>query len=100
LTSIEAASAWIGVESQSLGSADPSGAIELNVPQLGICEVTLDNEVMLWNSVHRDVHSIPPTYDESGARHKPTLRRSSSCDLFTSAAGCGAHPVASIAVVD
>jgi len=30
----------------------------------GVKFFTLDNEVMLWNSTHRDVHPAPPTYDE------------------------------------
>ncbi len=30
----------------------------------GVKLYTLDNEVMLWNSTHRDVHPLPPTYDE------------------------------------
>jgi hypothetical protein len=30
----------------------------------GVKFYSLDNEVMLWNSTHRDVHPSPPTYDE------------------------------------
>ena len=30
----------------------------------GVKFYSLDNEVMLWNSTHRDVHPVPPTYDE------------------------------------
>ena len=30
----------------------------------GVKFYSLDNEVMLWNSTHRDVHPNPPTYDE------------------------------------
>ena len=30
----------------------------------GVRYYALDNEVMLWNSTHRDVHPVPPTYDE------------------------------------
>ncbi|MGH8042293.1 MAG: glycoside hydrolase family 44 protein [Rudaea sp.] len=30
----------------------------------GVKLFALDNEVMLWNSTHRDVHPLPPTYDE------------------------------------
>ncbi len=30
----------------------------------GVKYYALDNEAMLWNSTHRDVHPIPPTYDE------------------------------------
>jgi len=32
--------------------------------QGGVKFYALDNEVMLWNSTHRDVHPVPPTYDE------------------------------------
>jgi hypothetical protein len=28
----------------------------------------LDNEPMLWSSTHRDVHAVPPTYDEIWSR--------------------------------
>ncbi|HET7843552.1 MAG TPA: glycoside hydrolase family 44 protein, partial [Xanthomonadales bacterium] len=30
----------------------------------GVRYYSLDNEVMLWNSTHRDVHPVPPGYDE------------------------------------
>jgi hypothetical protein len=30
----------------------------------GVKFYSLDNEVMLWDSTHRDVHPTPPTYDE------------------------------------
>jgi hypothetical protein len=30
----------------------------------GVRHYALDNEVMLWNSTHRDVHPAPATYDE------------------------------------
>ncbi len=30
----------------------------------GVKLYSLDNEVMLWNSTHRDVHPLPATYDE------------------------------------
>ncbi|MEO7326923.1 MAG: glycoside hydrolase family 44 protein [Dokdonella sp.] len=31
----------------------------------GVRFYSLDNEVMLWNSTHRDVHPLPTTYDET-----------------------------------
>jgi len=33
----------------------------------GVRFYALDNEVMLWNSTHRDVHPAPTTYDETWA---------------------------------
>jgi hypothetical protein len=30
----------------------------------GVALYALDNEPMIWNSTHRDVHPAPPTYDE------------------------------------
>ena len=30
----------------------------------GVLFYNLDNEPMLWNSTHRDVHPLPTTYDE------------------------------------
>ena len=35
-----------------------------NAATTGVKMYSLDNEVMLWNSTHRDVHPDPPTYDE------------------------------------
>jgi hypothetical protein len=35
-----------------------------NASGSGVQLYTLDNEVMLWNSTHRDVHPAAPTYDE------------------------------------
>ncbi len=34
----------------------------------GVRFYSLDNEVMLWNSTHRDVHPLPTTYDETWSR--------------------------------
>ena len=34
----------------------------------GVKYFSLDNEVMLWNSTHRDVHPLPPSYDEIWSR--------------------------------
>ena len=66
----------------------------------GVKLFTLDNEVMLWNSTHRDVHPQPPTYDEiwgktvayAGAikQQEPNALVTGPvtwgyCDLFTSA---------------
>jgi len=33
----------------------------------GVRYYSLDNEIMLWNSTHRDVHPAPTTYDEAWA---------------------------------
>jgi hypothetical protein len=46
--------AWIAHMQSTFGSA-ANGGVKL---------FTLDNEVMLWNSTHRDVHPLAPTYDE------------------------------------
>jgi hypothetical protein len=34
----------------------------------GVRFYALDNEIMLWNSTHRDVHPAPTSYDEAWAR--------------------------------
>jgi hypothetical protein len=34
----------------------------------GVRYYNLDNEPMLWDSTHRDVHPVPPTYDEVWAK--------------------------------
>jgi hypothetical protein len=47
-------SAWIGHLQTTFGTA-ASGGVKF---------YALDNEVMLWDSTHRDVHPNPPTYDE------------------------------------
>jgi hypothetical protein len=36
-----------------------------NAASGGVRYYSLDNEVMLWNSTHRDVHPAPTTYDET-----------------------------------
>lgn len=61
----------------------------------------LDNEPMLWNSTHRDVHPVPPTYDEVWTRGRDValaIKQADPgakilgpvtwgwCDLFSSAA--------------
>jgi len=38
-----------------------------NASSGGVKLYSLDNEVMLWNSTHRDVHPQPTTYDETWA---------------------------------
>ena len=38
-----------------------------NASSGGVKFYSLDNEVMLWNSTHRDVHPNPTTYDETWA---------------------------------
>ena len=45
---------WIAHLQSAFGTA-ANGGVKL---------YTLDNEVMLWNSTHRDVHPAPATYDE------------------------------------
>ncbi len=67
----------------------------------GVRDYALDNEVMLWNSTHRDVHPQAPTYDEIWQRtldyasavkqQDPAARLFGPvtwgyCDLFGSAA--------------
>lgn len=67
----------------------------------GVRYFALDNEPMLWNSTHRDVHPQPPTYDEIWNRglavaaavkaQDPTAQILGPdtwgwCDLWTSAA--------------
>ncbi len=66
----------------------------------GVRYYALDNELMLWNSTHRDVHPQPVTYDEAwqrGAAYASAIRAQDAsaqvtgpvtwgyCDLFTSA---------------
>ena len=66
----------------------------------GLRFVALDNEPMLWNSTHRDIHPIPATYDEVWAKGLAVALAAKSadadvqvlgpdtwgwCDLFTSA---------------
>jgi Glycoside hydrolase family 44 len=48
------ATAWIAHISARVGTA----------AQGGVRFYALDNEPMLWNSTHRDVHPDPPSYDE------------------------------------
>lgn len=73
----------------------------------GVGYYALDNEAMLWNSTHRDVHPQPPTYDEvwtSGRDHALAIKAVDAsarvmgpvtwgwCDLFTSAADAAVGP--------
>jgi len=66
----------------------------------GVKLFTLDNEVMLWNSTHRDLHPNGPTYDEiwgKGLAYATAIKQQEPdalvtgpvtwgyCDLFTSA---------------
>lgn len=68
---------------------------------------SLDNEPMLWNSTHRDIHPLPPTYDEIWTRGRDVALAIKSidaqakvmgpvtwgwCDLFTSAADAAIGP--------
>ena len=67
----------------------------------GVKFYALDNEVMLWNSTHRDVHPQPTTYDETWAKalaYGTAIKQNDTgakvtgpvtwgyCDLFGSAA--------------
>jgi len=67
----------------------------------GVRFYALDNEVMLWNSTHRDVHPAPTTYDETWANaagYGAAIKQQDAaaavtgpvtwgyCDLFGSAA--------------
>jgi hypothetical protein len=67
----------------------------------GVKFYTLDNEVMLWNSTHRDVHPNPATYDETWSKavsYAAAIKQQDAnalvtgpvtwgyCDLFGSAA--------------
>ena len=73
----------------------------------GVRYYSLDNEVMLWNSTHRDVHPTPPTYDEIWQRGRDwgaAIKQADPgakvlgpvtwgwCDLFTSAADAAVGP--------
>ncbi|MBL8111569.1 MAG: IPT/TIG domain-containing protein, partial [Acidobacteria bacterium] len=72
-----------------------------NAANGGVRLYALDNEVMLWNSTHRDVHPAPVTYDELWTRtvaYATAIKQQDPaaqvmgpvtwgwCDLFTSAA--------------
>jgi hypothetical protein len=67
----------------------------------------LDNEPMLWNSTHRDVHPLPGTYDEIWSKGRDAalaIKQADPaakvmgpvtwgwCDLFTSAADAAIGP--------
>ena len=85
------ARAWVAHLQQRFGSAATTG----------VRDYALDNEPMLWNSTHRDVHPQAPTYDELWQRtldygsaikqQDPAARLFGPvtwgyCDLFGSAA--------------
>jgi hypothetical protein len=86
---------WIEHLQATFGTA-ASGGVQL---------YTLDNEVMLWNSTHRDVHPDPATYDEiwsKGQAYATAIKQTDPdalvtgpvtwgyCDLFSSAADSAA----------
>ncbi len=86
---------WIAHLQSTFGTA-AAGGVKL---------YTLDNEVMLWNSTHRDVHPLPPTYDEiwnKTVAYATAIKQQDAnalvtgpvtwgyCDLFTSAADAAA----------
>ncbi len=73
----------------------------------GVRYYALDNEAMLWNSTHRDVHPAPPTYDEIWTRSRDYAGAIKAadpqaqvmgpvtwgwCDLFTSASDAATGP--------
>ncbi len=73
----------------------------------GVRYFALDNEPMLWNSTHSDIHPQPPTYDEVWSRglevaaavkaYDPTAQILGPdtwgwCDLWTSAADAASGP--------
>jgi hypothetical protein len=75
--------------------------------QGGVRYFALDNEPMLWNSTHSDIHPQPPTYDEVWSRglavaqavkaYDPQARILGPdtwgwCDLWTSAADAAIGP--------
>jgi hypothetical protein len=82
--------AWIAHLQQTFGAAD-AGGVKL---------YALDNELMLWNSTHRDVHPEPVGFDEAWSRtfaYATAIRQAEPgalvtgpvtwgyCDLFGSA---------------
>ena len=83
--------AWVDFAGTRVGSAD----------QGGLRFVALDNEPMLWNSTHRDIHPAAPTYAEVWTKGLAVALAAKSadpkvqvlgpdtwgwCDLWTSAA--------------
>ncbi|MBK6436150.1 MAG: glycoside hydrolase family 44 protein [Rhodanobacteraceae bacterium] len=96
LTTVEIGQ-WIAHLAAQPGAADP-GMLRW---------YALDNEPMLWNSTHRDVHPVAPTYDEIWQKGRdvalaikasdPTAKVMGPvtwgwCDLFTSAADAEIGP--------
>ncbi|MDR3388039.1 MAG: glycoside hydrolase family 44 protein [Rudaea sp.] len=86
---------WIAHLQSTFGTA-ATGGVQL---------YTLDNEVMLWNSTHRDVHPAPATYDEIWGKaqtYAAAIKQQEPnalvtgpvtwgyCDLFSSAADSAA----------
>jgi hypothetical protein len=81
---------WVGHLQSAFGTA-ANGGVKF---------YALDNEVMLWDSTQRDVHPVPPTYDEIWAKtvaYASAIKQQEPdalvtgpvtwgyCDLFTSA---------------
>lgn len=94
-TSFASGAAWTTQWVQHLKSRHGSAASG------GVRHYALDNEVMLWNSTHRDVHPQPATYDEIWQKtvtHASAIKAEDPaaqvfgpvtwgyCDLFGSAA--------------
>ena len=84
-------SEWVDFVESRAGAADRGGVRFL----------ALDNEPMLWNSTHRDVHPAPPTYEEVWTKGLAVAAAAKAadpgaailgpdtwgwCDLWTSAA--------------
>ena len=82
---------WVAFVASRAGAADAGGVRFL----------ALDNEPMLWNSTHRDVHPAAPTYDEVWTKGQAVAAAARAvdpavailgpdtwgwCDLWTSAA--------------
>lgn len=78
-----------------------------NASNGGVRYYALDNELMLWNSTHRDVHPAGVTYDQAWARGREYAQAIKTadpaaqvlgpvtwgwCDLFTSAADAAVGP--------
>jgi hypothetical protein len=82
-TSVPAGAQWVRAEVRHLRPAAGTAADDLRrIYQL-------DNEPTLWNSTHRDVHPLPLTYDELGARSLDTAAAVKSADPRAAVLGPG-----------
>ncbi|MEZ5312144.1 MAG: glycoside hydrolase family 44 protein [Thermoanaerobaculia bacterium] len=88
---------WVAFAASRVGPAEAGG----------LRFVALDNEPMLWNSTHADIHPAPPTYDEVWNKGLAVANAAKAadpgiavlgpdtwgwCDLWTSAADAAAGP--------